>query len=986
MDTRIALTNKTELRFHNADYGVCTYTVQKELARGASCIVYDASYMNNSGAKKSVRIKECYPFKLSIRRDENGSLIPAESDLSDFNESIAHMQEAFDLGNELFTTSGLTNFTSNTVDIYHLNNTVYVVTTYQEGDTLAEHVFSSLKDCISIVKSTAKVIARIHNQGYLYLDLKPENVFTLAGTNELVQLFDFDSLVPIASLNKKFSEYEYKIAFTKGFSALELQLENQKKLGKYTDVYSIGSILFYLLFGICPMAPDCELDAVYEYNLSKYAVKLFQDKLYFELTEFFHNTLANYYLDRYPDMQQVIIKLEQIERLADTTVPYFQDRHIPCPKFLTGRDYEMEQLRQWFIRQKRNCLLVTGIGGIGKSSLVRSYVTAHRMDFDTILYLNYYYSLKQTITDDEQFGINTVEKNEKENTDDYFSRKLNTVQKLIQSKEVVLIIDNFCVDGFEGIDELLKLNWKVILITRSNIKIDEYDNIHIGAIREKKNLYVLFEGYLRRQIEKDEYPYVDSVIQRIQGHTLVLELIAKQIANSYLSLQEAVQLMQEKGFSDIAPERVTCTKDLTVSLDTVKNIVDRIFTSVHMTEYKRTVLKAVSFFGITGIDVNLFARFFGPDSKDVILDLAAEGWLTVDSRMILMHPVIIETVHCWRVTEEFCEAACGIMDGLCKMVEGETGLEGMYLRLSEEFLNCCCMESVLKENDIYQRLLYVTVINMPRHREEFIFGKAAELVKENVHLNGTETIKLYDLITGIYEERRDFENAYKVLEKIRPTIYLFHDSHIMGQYYDLWAGYYDARLDGKYDTASKNEEQILVLLMKSVDKSIKYVKKSRHTDAQKLLGEYLTAKANILVRSRPEKKNKILRLLDSVKEIMKEDGLDNSELARNYHLACAWYYTYVEPQFECATQNFRQAGDIEVKIGKHALDMIDNILIPSANILLEFGESEKSAELLQRGIGLCGENEDILPYARKKSELYDYLLDVYDLSGDTVKV
>lgn len=202
MDKRIALENNTELRFYNSDHGICVYTVTNELARGASCIVYEASYVNNSGTRKTVRIKECYPFTLTIKRCADGSLEPVESDREKFEERKVKMRFAFDLGNELFNTSGLTNFTSNTVDIYELNHTLYVVMVYQEGATLSYHRFSSLKDCIAVVKSTAKVIEKIHHKGYLYLDIKPENIFSLAGTNDIVQLFDFDSLVPLEAVGR----------------------------------------------------------------------------------------------------------------------------------------------------------------------------------------------------------------------------------------------------------------------------------------------------------------------------------------------------------------------------------------------------------------------------------------------------------------------------------------------------------------------------------------------------------------------------------------------------------------------------------------------------------------------------------------------------------------------------------------------------------------------------------------------------------------
>src|SRR5699024_6316570 len=152
----------------------------------------------------------------------------------------------------------------------------------------------------------AKVIARIHEEGYLYLDLKPENIFTLTGTTEIVQLFDFDSLIPLSAFQND-TINQYKIAYTRGFSELELQMGNLKRISKKTDVYSIGAILFYLLFGRAPTAMDAAMDAQYAYQNTKYASKTFQDKMYDELTDFFHHTLASYHLDRYQDMTQVIL-------------------------------------------------------------------------------------------------------------------------------------------------------------------------------------------------------------------------------------------------------------------------------------------------------------------------------------------------------------------------------------------------------------------------------------------------------------------------------------------------------------------------------------------------------------------------------------------------------------------------------------------------------------------------------------------------------
>lgn len=77
MDTRTGLPDGTQLSFTNAEQGAVCYTVHRELGRGGSCIVYDASYTNNTRSERRVRVKECYPFKLRLSRAPSGQLLPA---------------------------------------------------------------------------------------------------------------------------------------------------------------------------------------------------------------------------------------------------------------------------------------------------------------------------------------------------------------------------------------------------------------------------------------------------------------------------------------------------------------------------------------------------------------------------------------------------------------------------------------------------------------------------------------------------------------------------------------------------------------------------------------------------------------------------------------------------------------------------------------------------------------------------------------------
>lgn len=58
------------------------------------------------------------------------------------------------------------------------------------------------------------------------------------------------------------------------------------------------------------------------------------------------------------------------------------------------------------------------------------------------------------------------------------------------------------------------------------------------------------------------------------------------------------------------------------------------------------------------------------------------------------------------------------------------------------------------------------------------------------------------------------------------------------------------------------------------------------------------------------------------------------------------------------------------------LDLIDDVLRPSANILLEWDEQQACVQLLLDGIQRCERHPGVLPYLRKKLELYGYLHDV----------
>ena len=67
------------------------------------------------------------------------------------------------------------------------------------------------------------------------------------------------------------------------------------------------------------------------------------------------------------------------------------------------------------------------------------------------------------------------------------------------------------------------------------------------------------------------------------------------------------------------------------------------------------------------------------------------------------------------------------------------------------------------------------------------------------------------------------------------------------------------------------------------------------------------------------------------------------------------------------------------------IEIIDQIIIPAADMLLELEDEKGSETLLHHALSICAQLEQLLPYQRRRNDLYKCLLDVYIQMGDREK-
>ena len=274
------------------------------------------------------------------------------------------------------------------------------------------------------------------------------------------------------------------------------------------------------------------------------------------------------------------------------------------------------------------------------------------------MYVHYKGSIEATISDDSNIEINTLRQDEEPKTGTrYFDKKLQKIRELVRGTSSVLVIDNFTGDVDDDLRALLSTELKVVLLSRKASSYQNCQEMKLSAVSDLNALRRIFEDNLGRSIEDNEHDGFEQILKRVDGHTLVLELIAKQIANSHITISSAASLTDEHGFSAIAPEKVDYEKDNKQTSDTIGNIIDALFAANMLSAEMKVLMKVASLLGDDGIDINYFQQIMQLVSKDDLNELIKDGWLTISGDTISMHTVIQEAVHRWEWIPEYVTAA-----------------------------------------------------------------------------------------------------------------------------------------------------------------------------------------------------------------------------------------------------------------------------------------------------------------------------------------
>ena len=698
------------------------------IGMGASCIVYTAVYNDLQGNSFTVRLKELYPLDCEITREPDNSL-KCSSD--DFEKHLTRFTDGYKKQLKFRQLPESMNSISNIQGIYEGNGTRYIAMSCQNGVSIDDSKLS-IYDIFRVLKAVTLQIENFHRNGYLYLDLKPENIILYPETPELVMLFDFDSAVTADELKENPSVLSY----TQKYSAPEVCQQRVSKIGIASDIYTLGALLMYMLFKRSPVLSDRRRNALWDSELGKFFANE-SPEVKRIITDIFRNTLSADPLKRYKSCDDLLNVIESFILSFQKEKPYLKTVLPLGNNYFCGRSTELLEIHN-ILKTETNFLILHGIGGIGKSELAKHYAMTYKSDYDAAVFVRFQKNMTQTIVSDMNFPIVNCKRSDDESDEEYLNRKINILQKICTDRHLI-ILDNFDVDDCDDLELLTGLPCNILVTSRVDYS-DVFYQYEVEELQNEDDIFSLVTYYYKENLNEENTEAVWNIINAVEGHTMAIELIAKHMQNLKIVPIEMYEKLSQNGIISGSDGKVRNVKDGSLKSKTAYAHISALFSIFELSEDVKQVLRYAALFGPNRIDKEFFIDSceLTAEQKTAMESAIICGWIqefTIsDTTAVTIHPLV--------------------SDVLCHDLKPDID------HCADFILFAAVLSENVQDFDCEQRYLHIAWLDH---------------TARNIHGNSTKITFLLDNLNMVYMAEEDYESAKWCNEKIVDMIYVLHE-------------------------------------------------------------------------------------------------------------------------------------------------------------------------------------------------------------------
>lgn len=499
-----------------------------------------------------------------------------------------------------------------------------------------------------------------------------------------------------------------------------------------------------------------------------------------------------------------IIMLEDKEREFVVT----HNADIKPVSYFTGRETELKDLRQR-IEEGRKSVLVSGMGGIGKTHICRKlfeeYLNKHasgeNIPFRHIGYIEYNGDMGSSLQ-------NCLKYKEQDNPGQNQEAAWKELEYLAADGKLLLFVDNVNVTmkEDEGLKRLKNIPGAVVLASRRTSFSKEFKTCKIGFldVKQCKTIYekIRYEDS-GREVPEDEIPDLEYIIEKLAAmHTITIEFLAHLAQTKRWTVKELRSELEKKGFK-------LEYKDEEDDLVNIQKSYETLYDLSGLTEAEQNILEAFSVFPYIPLtaetcDEWLLADAGVSEEDDRLTGLYRKGWLQFDMEQesYSLHPVFTKFIY--EKYKPGVEAHHGLIEACQKCLEiPESGsvLECQkYIPFAENILEKIGMRMNLEQAQFIDSFAFSLEYKGEHRKAEEMYKKSIQIRREVFGEKHLEIAIGYNNLALLYDDQGKYmeaEDLYKKSIQIRKEV--FGEEHI-----EIAAGYNN--LAGVYADQGKFKE------------------------------------------------------------------------------------------------------------------------------------------------------------------------------------
>ena len=617
-DNRLHIPKGTKI-----EYGKKMITVSEVIGQGGSCIVYDAFYTDIYGIQHDCILKQLHPIRQNV---EWNKVEVSKTELERFMRASA-VQKTIGIQSDTI------NSTSLLYDVFSYRDSVYFQLSEKNfGNSLDRIHFDSINDYLFILLQTAKIIGEYHKQGWLHLDIKPQNIFCKTDSNSYtVTMFDFDSMIKTDTI----SDSSNIISCSRDYAPPEILHLQRNKIGIASDFYEIGCMLFEKIFDRFPKS--IEISGFTKYPFSESILhNCHNPELLASIQDFFKHTITVNVSSRYSSDSDFIHAIENLYSLSKLHQKNIISNFTTSSTFFIGRDNEIYSVRQKLLEKGK--VIIEGVGGIGKSSLALHYADSYKNDYQTILYLEYHGSFDEFFENDIQ--INGISKTIP------LKEKKEIFRELCNDKTLV-ILDNLNHTGYENFSqEWLSLPCHLVVTSRSSQTQYHDITLSLSGLDKAKELFYHYYTY---PCSENEQEIINNLLYIIDSHAMMTELLGKfcyhyQAEHKYSNFEKVYDAFKILDTRNLGSDRVKQVKDWLPQNHPVQKHMDILFVVFEFDNDEIHLLQFMSLLNLKAISKELMIKWYGNDDSPSLVKLIGLGMIQYQHNDYKIHPLISERV------------------------------------------------------------------------------------------------------------------------------------------------------------------------------------------------------------------------------------------------------------------------------------------------------------------------------------------------------